>query len=67
MHDCRIAATTELRDDEIKNYADKLCSLEKEFADAEKLNIELDPTNSRQQSEIIQLIVDIETDMIEFN
>jgi len=47
MHDCRIPATSDLRDAEVKKYVDKLELLEKEFADAEKLNIELDPSHSR--------------------
>ena len=47
MHDCRIQATTEFRDSEIQKYSIKLEKLEKEFANAEKLNIELDPSHSR--------------------
>ena len=47
MHDCKIPATLNLRNADIKKYVEKLEILKQEFSDAEKLNIELDPTNSR--------------------
>jgi hypothetical protein len=47
MHDCKIPITSDQRDIEVKKYVEKLESLEKQFADAEKLNIELDPSHSR--------------------
>ena len=47
MHDCKIPVTLNLRDDDIKKYFEKLERLKQKFSDAEKLNIELDPTNSR--------------------
>lgn len=47
MHDCKIPETIELREAEIKNFENKINSTQRAFTDAEKLNIELDPSHSR--------------------
>jgi len=67
MNDCKIPDTANLRDVDIKKYVEKLGSIERDFAEAKKMNGELEEVTDDQKEQIAKLVSEIEDDFEEFN